>query len=424
VIQSWFQDAKFGIFIHWGIYAVQGVDESWAFFNNKVSYDQYMAQLGSFTARHYDPNAWGRLFGDAGAKYAVLTAKHHDGVALWNTEANDLNVVQKTPAAADLIGPYCEAMREHDLKVGLYFSHLDWSHPDYTAWQNPHPGQAFNRFTFRDGDSDPEAWERFVAFRNQQVQELCTRFGKVDLLWFDGDWDFAAEIWRMKELRAQILRDQPGCVINSRMRGHGDYETPEQGIPILAPEGPWEFCVTMNDNWGYQPQDRNYKSSHELIQMLCECAGMGGNMLLDVGPMENGMIPEPQEQRLREIGTWLRGNGEGIYGTRAGLPFGHFHGPSTRSGDGSVLYLFLFGGIKGSAGVKGIRNGIRSVEILSTGERVEFRKIGGAAWNDIPGILWMSEPKESFDEPVTVIKVTLEGELSLYRGRGEHISVN
>lgn len=421
MIQDWFLDAKFGIFVHWGIYAVQGVDESWAFFNNKVPYDQYMNQLGSFTARHYDPRAWAALFQESGAKYAVLTAKHHDGVALWDTKANNLSVVKKTPAARDLVTPYCEALRGVGLKVGLYMSHLDWSHPDYTAWQGK---GVFNSFTHRAAESDPEAWERFVDFRDAQVKELCTEFGAIDLLWFDGDWDFPAEIWRMKELRDMIHSHQPACVINSRMRGYGDYETPEQGIPIAAPEGPWEFCVTINDNWGYQPQDRNHKAGHELIQMLCECAGMGGNMLLDVGPMENGMITEPQEERLRTIGRWLGSNGEGIYGTRAGLPHGHFHGPSTLSTDQTTLYLMQVGAPRGSVGVKGIQNSIRSVRLLSSGEPLTHRKVGGATWNNIPGILWINEPREPVDEPVSVLKIELDGPLRLYRGRGEAISAN
>ena len=417
-------DAKFGIFIHWGIYSVQGVDESWAFFNNKIPYDQYMDQRRSFTARHYDPQAWAELFREAGAKYAVLTTKHHDGVALWDTQANDLSVVKQTPAARDLITPYCDALREQDLRVGLYFSHLDWSHPDYTAWQNPGPGEPFNRFTFREGESDPEAWERFVAFRNRQVEELCTQFGNVDLLWFDGDWDFPAEIWRMKELRDLIHRHQPNCVINSRMRGHGDYLTPEQGIPVAAPEGPWEFCVTMNDNWGWQPQDRNYKSSTQLIQMLCDCASLGGNMLLDIGPMENGMIPEPQEERMRDIGRWLGANGEAIYGSRAGLPFGHFHGPTILSKDRNVIFLFLNGKPGETVGLKGLQNNVVSARVLSTGEELGFKKLGGFVWSEIPGVLWIDAPRESLDEPVTVIRLELDGELRLYRGAGVPITAN
>jgi alpha-L-fucosidase len=170
MLQPWFADAKFGIFIHWGIYSLGKTAESWPFFNGEVPYDEYMAQAQEFTAANYDPDAWARLFAEAGAKYAVLTAKHHDGFALWPTKENKLNCVDGSPAGRDLLGPYCEALRRHGLKVGIYYSHLDWSHEDYAsvlptgAQPHDHGERHSNKFGYPQNGEDPTAWERFSPF--------------------------------------------------------------------------------------------------------------------------------------------------------------------------------------------------------------------------------------------------------------------
>ena len=203
---QWFSDAKLGIFIHWGIYAVEGTSESWAFFNKDVTYDEYMKQAEGFTASKYDPEAWARLFKEAGANYSVLTSKHHDGVALWDTKMSDLNVVKKTPAGRDLLTPYVEALRKEGLKVGLYFSHLDWSHPDYASVVPPNfpEDQQRNPFAHPEkGKEDPEAWERFLVFHRGQISEIMELF-HPDLYWFDGDWERTGDQWKMKELRKFI----------------------------------------------------------------------------------------------------------------------------------------------------------------------------------------------------------------------------
>ncbi len=430
MMQDWFKDAKLGIFIHWGIYAVKGIAESWSFYNGRISYEDYMKQCEGFTAKNYDPQAWAELFKKAGAKYAVLTTKHHDGVALWDTKLNDLSVVHKTPAGRDLITPYCEALKDQDIKVGLYYSHLDWSHPDYASIYRPDEKEKLetlhkNLFTHPAGDEDDyEAWARFIKFHRGQLKELLTDFGKVDLLWFDGDWEKSAEQWRMAELREYLHSFNKDIILNSRMLGYGDYETPEQGVPIVAPKGPWEFCVTMNDSWGYQHKDQNYKSVRQIIRMFAECIGMGGNMLLDIGPMEDGSIPVEEEERLIELGKWIHRNEEAIYATRAGLPAGHFHGASTLSKDKDTLYLFLFDRPWESFSVKGIRNKIKSITVLNTGNELKYQKLGGAPWKDIPGVLWVDICDDDLDLYTTVIKVELEGALNLYRGVGEAIDSN
>lgn len=419
MIHGWFLDAKLGIFIHWGIYAVDGIAESWAFFNGSVTHEEYMRQLDGFTARNWVPDAWAELFVRAGARYAVLTSKHHDGVALWETRAGDLSVVKKTPAGRDLIRPYLEALRRHGLRTGLYFSHLDWTHPDYASIGTDDPKA--NRFAFRQGPTDEAGWERFLAFHRAQLRELCTEYGPIDLLWFDGDWERDAATWRMAELRDELITWQPGVVLNSRMQGYGDYKTPEQGMPIVAPEGPWEFCMTINDSWGYQGRDRQYKSPQMVLQTFCETIAMGGNLLLDVGPMEDGTIPPEQVEVLEHLGAWIGRHEDAVYGTRAGLPWGHFWGPSTLSQDRKTLHLMILGRPNPEVSLRGVKNAVRRATTLGTGDAVEVRRLGGADWMEVPGVLWLRVPERALEPEITVVRVELEGPLEVYRGGGQGV---
>lgn len=426
MMQPWFSEAKLGIFLHWGIYAVKGIPESWSFFSGGVDYDDYLAQFDGFTAANYDPAAWADLFARAGAKYAVLTTKHHDGVALWDTQLNDLSVVQRSPAGRDLIQPYCEALREQGLKVGFYFSHLDWSHPDYCptpVGQRTRESTANCYAQWPAGPDTPE-WQRFLAFQRGQLEELCTEFGQVDLLWFDGDWTPPRDWWGFDQLKPQLEAWQPGVIVNARIGGHGDYQTPEQGIPIQRPSGPWEFCVTVNNSWGYQVQDHNHKSVRQIVRMFCECIGMGGNLLLAVGPKEDGTILPEQVARLEGLGDWIRKHEEAVYPAVAGLPHGHHYGPSTLSKDGRTLYAMFFDQPVDEIAIKGIRNNIKRVTVLGRGDELPHRKIGGASWANIPGVLWVKVPTEVLDPNCTVLKIELEGELDLYTGAGKAIEAN
>lgn len=432
MMQPWFQDAKLGIFIHWGIYAVKGIAESWSFYNGWNTRAEYFGQLSGFTAAQYDPKRWAALFKRAGARYAVLTTKHHDGVALWDTAENDLSVVKRTPAARDLVTPYVDALREAGLHVGLYFSHLDWSHPDYATALNRarRPGGADedaprNPYSFPPVGTieQPERWERFLAFHRAQLKDLCARY-RPDLLWFDGDWERDADQWDMAQLRRQLHAWAGGQVIlNSRMQGHGDYATPEQGVPILAPKGPWEFCVTMNNSSAYK-YDEPYKPAWMLVRLFAECIGMGGNMLLNVAPNKEGVIVPEQAQRLETLGDWIAKHAEAVYGTVAGLPHGHAYGPSTMNKARDVLYVMTFDRPAHALGVKGVRNSIKRATVLGTGREVRHEKVGGAGWANIPGVLYLDVPADTLDPHATVIKLELEGPLDLYRGEGHAIEAN
>lgn len=409
-MQPWFPQAKLGIFIHYGIYAVDGVAESWSFYNGSVPHDQYMAQLNGFTAAAYDPRQWAELFAKAEARYAVLTTRHHDGVALWES---GLHVGQ------DLVTPYVQAMRERGLKVGFYYSHSDWNHPDYASvrsqgkatWVNDSPYVAPP-----EGAEDPDRWERYLDYRDGQVGELVSRH-RPDLLWFDGEWERAEEQWRMKPLAEIILRANPETILNARMGCYGDYATPEQGVPIIAPDGPWELSLTINDSWGYQHGDDNHKSVGQLVRYFTETIGAGGNLLLDVGPMADGTIPAAQVERLEGLGDWIRKHTEAVHGTGAGMPAGHHYGPSTLSADRRTLYVICFDVPRETVGVRGVKSPVRQVRVVGSGTVLGHRVIGGL--EDAPGVLWIDAPSAAdIDDRATVLAIELDQELELYRGTG------
>ncbi len=398
---KWFGDARLGIFIHWGIYSVNGIDESWSFHNELISYEDYMKQLEGFTASSYDPEAWVRLIRESGARYAVLTSKHHDGVALWDTKLSSLNVVDSTPAQRDLIKPFVKALRKSGLKVGLYYSLLDWSHPDY-----PNMTRNVKRYT-----TDTVRWERFLKFNHGQIAELDREF-RPDLWWFDGDWEQSAEMWRAQEIRKMLFQNNPDAIINSRLAGYGDYGTPEQGLPGKSPKDKyWELCMTINDSWGYQGNDHNYKSPSQVIRIFAECIGMGGNLLLDIGPKANGTIPEEQAEVLKELGRWTTKHSQAIYGTVAGLPEGCFEGPSTMKPDSTVVYLFFNGDGGGELMLEGVKNRINKAFVVGNGTNLEVKEYLRPSWSDHAGVYFIKIPEEVLDDQMTVIGLFLDGKL-------------
>ncbi|MBM9507587.1 alpha-L-fucosidase [Actinacidiphila acididurans] len=420
-MQPWFPEAKLGIFVHYGIYAVAGVPESWSFYQGQLSREEYMKQLGSFTAAAYDPESWAALFKRAGAKYAVLTARHHDGVALWDTAQDGLSVARDTPAGRDLLAGYADALRRHGLRVGLYYSHSDWSHPDYPTVRHPAPDPEQvavndNRFSTPEPGAEDPAWRRFLAYRDAQVQELMERY-RPDLLWFDGEWERAEEQWGIDELAARILAVRPDTVLNARMLSRGDYATPEQGVPMRAPDGPWELCLTVNDSWGYQHHDHRHKSVGQLVRYFTETIGAGGNLLLDVGPREDGTITPEQTARLEGLGAWIARHTDAVHGTVAGPPAGHHYGPGTLSADRRTLYLTCFDAPRETVSVRGLRNAVRRVSVVGTGAALGHHVTGGLG--EVPGVLWIDAPAAAdLDPHATVLAVELDGELDLYRGTG------
>ena len=395
---DWFEDAKLGIFIHWGIYSVDGISESWSFFNNYINHDNYIKQLNGFTAKDYQPKEWAKLIKEAGAKYTVITTKHHDGISMWNTKADKAITTLKDAAAKqDVITPFVKAIQEEGLHTGLYYSLPDWSHPYYDVFTR-------NRKRYQLAD-EPGRWTNYVQYYQKQLTELSEQY-KPELIWFDGDWEHSAEEWKAKETLSLLRKYNPNIIINSRLNHHGDYDTPEQGIPVTRPDAKfWELCYTMNDSWGYQPFDKKYKSPNMIIRTLVDCISMGGNLLLDIGPKADGTIPAEQLNILKQLGRWTHKHATAIYGTRAGIPFANYNGKSALSKDGKTLYLYLYEQ-KPELQLRGLANhtAIKGVSVIGDASS----KVGVKSED---GIVEVDLKKVNFDQDVTVIALNFSEEL-------------
>lgn len=406
---QWFADAKLGIFIHAGIYAVNGIDESWSFHNKKISYADYMKQLKGFTLKNYDPAAWADLIQESGARYSVITTKHHDGVAMYDTKMNKLSTVQATPAKKDMIKPFFEELRKRNIKCGAYFSLLDWSHPDYPGFLNDS-----SRYKIT---NDYDRWNRYRSFFQGQIKEINSLF-IPDLWWFDGDWERSAEEWESQKVRNMILFVNPNAIINGRLQGYGDYDTPEQNFPVSRPKfNWWELCMTTNDNWGFH-YDNNWKTPYEVISIFVDAVSNGGNLLLDMGPMEDGTIPAEQVNVLKELGAWNKRNGEAIFNTIGGIPSGHFYGPTTLSKDSTTLYLFLHGSSGGNIMIKGLDNKVQDITVLGNNAKLSHKIVGKISWSHVPGLVYVNVPQNVLDKYITVVKIKLDKPVKLYRGQG------
>ena len=407
---QWFADAKLGIFIHTGIYSVNGIGESWSFHNKLISHPDYMKQTKGFTLKNYDPAYWADLVQESGAKYAVITTKHHDGVAMYDTKMNNLSSVKATPAKRDMVKPFFEELRKRNIKTGAYFSLIDWTNADYPCFLKDS-----SRYKIA---NDYGRWNKFRNFFQVQIKEISEKFNP-DLWWFDGDWEHSAEEWESQKVRQIMLARNPNTIINGRLQGYGDYDTPEQNFPVKRPTFKWwELCMTINDNWGYQPQDQNWKTPYEVITIFVDAVSNGGNLLLDIGPKEDGTIPEQQVKVLKELGAWNKRNGEGIFNTVAGIDFGHFYGPTTLSKDSTTLYLFVYGKATGPLLLKGLDNKIESITTVGTGVNLTHKVVGKISWSPVPGLVYIDLPENALDKYVSVLKVKLYKPIKLYTGQG------
>lgn len=406
---EWFDGARFGMFVHWTHIANRGLELSWPMvggvgvlpYGSDVAVEDYYSRALEFCPTEGAPREWMRLARDAGMRYAVLTTKHHDGFALWPTKQTDFSIAQ-TPYGGDIVGEYVDAAREVGLRVGFYYSLSDWHHPDYPAFAED--DKPYVKFL---GKRSP-TWDRYVNVLFGQVRELCTNYGPIDLMWFDGQWERTADEWRAADLAAMIRELQPEAIVNDRLPG-GDYATPEQGVPPVAPEGRWETCLTMNRSWGFVPQDDEYKSATELVHTLCETAGKGGNLLLNVSPRADGSLPPQQVSRLTAIAAWMDAHAHAIHDTQTGLEPWQFYGPSTRRGD--TVYLFCVMRPYGQVSVRGLP--IRRVSRATIGD-VSLRCRGRATADqelmsrDPVGEVLIEVPQELIDPVATVIALSIE----------------
>jgi len=333
-MREWFQDAKFGIFIHWGVYSVLGEGE-WVMHTKKIAVEEYEELPPRFNPTECDPAEWVRIAKNAGMKYITITSKHHDGFAMYDSQVSDWDVVDRTPFKRDVLKMLADECEKQDLKLFFYHSHLDWHHPDY------YPRGRTGQYSDRPDCGD---FNKYLDYMNAQIAELCSgEYGEIGGIWFDGWWDQQLKKpsepikktqvdWNLKETYDIIHKQQPQALIGNNHHvapfPGEDFQMFEKDLPGQDTTGfggdaeigdlPLETCETMNKSWGYNKDDKDYKSSKELVQYLVRAAGHNANFLLNVGPMPNGKIQPEFVKRLDEVGQWIAQYGESIYGTRGG----------------------------------------------------------------------------------------------------------
>jgi alpha-L-fucosidase len=370
---SWFNEARFGMLIHWGLYSVLGRGE-WAQFKESIPSTEYSKLADCFEPKHFNADEWTRLAKEAGMRYMVLTTKHHEGFCLFNSQYSDFTAM-KSKANRDYVAEYVQACRKAGLGVGLYITMMDWSDPA----------------TFAGPAEDPEGWDRLVQRLHDQVWELMTNYGKIDILWYDGCGDGSltgrhgngrsdAENWRTVELNEMVRKLQPDILINNRAGTLEDFGTPEQ--TILSTSNLFrmnESCLTMNDSWGYCAKDKRWKSTAELLDTLIRCASLGNNLLLNVGPDADGLIPYESVNRLRDMGNWLTTHGEAVYGTEHILsdwwdcmsPGGRI----TTKGNNAYVLMNEWD-TRDDINITSLKNQVRSASLLATGEKLSVNRQG------------------------------------------------
>ena len=429
---AWWHEAKFGMFIHWGVYSLYGGvynghqqargDAAWILNRCKIPVAEYRETARQFNPINYDPEAWVKMAKDAGMKYLIITAKHHDGFALFGSKASNWNVVDATVYGKDLLKPLAEACRKQGIKLGFYYSQaVDWTNPGASAarrlmqegWPNPDSARIDKYTKEHDGHWDPvQLTSTFDEYIDRvavpQVKELLTNYGDVSVLW----WDYATQMKTVEgsEKLQKLLALQPKIITNDRLHPdfHGDTRTPEQAIPDRdAVDGQnWETCMTMGNSWGYKKNDNSWKSSESLIRNLVKIASRGGNYLLNIGPKPDGTFPEESIQRLKEIGRWMTVNGEAIYGTQASpldkLAWGECTKKEVKNN--TMLYLSVFDWPKdGQLLIPGLHNKVVSVKLLATGARLKASETKNGLKIEIPA----TAP----DQNVSVIRVEVKGKL-------------
>lgn len=434
---KWWREARFGMFIHWGVYSQWGGvyhghkqargGAEWIMNRSKIPVAEYQQRAKEFNPTKYDPDAWVRMAKDAGMKYIVITAKHHDGFALFNSKASQWDITDATAYGKDLLKPLADACKKYGVKLGFYYSQAqDWNNPGGSVarkemregWANPDSAKIDAYTKQHNGHWDPaQETKTFAKYIDDvavpQVKELMTNYGEIAVLW----WDTPTNMTDEAALKLQqLLKLQPHIITNDRLKRPnfpGDTKTPEQKIPNQSElDGKdWETCMTMNGSWGFKSWDEKWKSTETLIRNLCDIASKGGNYLLNIGPREDGTFPQESIDRLKQIGTWMKVNGEAIYATKASplapLSWGRVtrkDPDSYRDANNTTLYFSVFDWPKdGKLVVPALKNKIISAKILAGGGKLKTKSEDG-------GIV-ITVPAAAPDAIASVIKIELKGKV-------------
>lgn len=374
-----FADAKFGIFLHWGLYSIFGQGE-WYMTNENINCQEYAKVAKAFYPHNFDARQWIAAIKKSGARYITFTTRHHEGFSMWDTKQSDYNIMH-TPYGKDIVKQLVDECHKQQIGIHLYYSHLDWTREDYPIGRT---GRGTGR------DAGKANWPAYYDFMNKQLTELLSNYGKINAIWFDGWWDHDQDSipfnWELPEQYALIHRLQPACLIGNNHHQHPfegeDIQIFERDVPGENKAGlsgqdisrlPLETCQTMNGMWGYKVKDQNYKTARELIQLLVRTSGKGANLLLNIGPQPDGSLPAVALNRLEEIGKWLSENGETIYGTTGGEVAVGDQVVSTRKGDKCYLHVL-------SNELKQLQfsyqHKIKRVTSFATKEKLRFKQSG------------------------------------------------
>jgi len=421
---KWFREARFGLFIHWGVYSVPAGEwkdkkdyGEWFLEQTKMPVSEYVKFAKEFNPVKFDAKEWVRIAKDAGMKYIVITSKHHDGFGMFRSDMTDW-CIKSTPFQRDPLKELADACKDAGIKFCFYHSIMDWHHPDWGQ------RRAWNDLAKDKGEPN---MDRYTEYMKGQLKELLTKYGPIGIVWFDGEWEKPWTNERGVDLYNYCRGLQPDTIVNNRVgkarkgmegmdkeKGAGDYGTPEQQIPAtgFGAGVDWESCMTMNNHWGYNKYDQKWKSTETLVRNLIDCASKGGNYLLNVGPTSEGLIPAPSVERLAEMGKWMKVNGESIYGTQAS-PFSKTPwGRCTRKAISSRktrIYLHVYSWpVDGKLVIPGLKNKVKRASLLSDGKKLKVKA-------DDNGIS-ITVPVEMPDKIATVIAVDVKGEPQVVAG--------
>jgi alpha-L-fucosidase len=392
----WWHEAKFGMFIHWGLYSVIGREE-WIMEMEGIPIRQYELLADQFLPVPNAAREWARLARKAGQKYMVMTTKHHEGFCLFDSKLTDY-CAPKSACKRDLVREFVDAARKEGLRVGFYYSLMDWHHPDGARCA-----------------TDGEARKRFVAYTHGVLRELMTNYGKIDILWYDVDWPLNAVQWESKAMNEMVFSLQPEIIVNNRNGLDGDFQTPEQKIESVAENVAWESCMTLNGSWGYSSGDQAWKSPATVVRNLLDCAKGGGNYLLNIGPRPDGSVPTQSVSVLESVGRWMQQNGDVVYGADK-LANAPWHPYVTYTGKGNTLYMCVFAWPGDTLAehslnfykppvvfaIGGLRTKVESIRLMKTKQPLQFTQ------DDIT-LRISGLPVASPDEPITVIELKCDG---------------